>query len=70
MRAQLRQEKELNHTLLKENTKEIQFVHFESEYKSDNLIINPEALILIKAADNYIEVFYDSEGMVKNQLIR
>lgn len=70
LRAQLRQEKALNQSLMKEKTKEVAFVHFESEYKSDNLIINPETIVLIKAADNYIEVFYESEGIVKNQLIR
>lgn len=70
LRAQLRQEKALNQSLMKEKTNEVQFIHFESEYKSDNLIINPETIILIKAADNYIEVFYESEGIVKNQLIR
>jgi len=70
LRAQLRQEKALNQSLMKEKKQDIQFVHFESEYKNDNLIVNPESIVLIKAADNYIEVFFESEGDIKNQLIR
>jgi uncharacterized membrane protein len=70
LRAQLRQEKALNTQLKEKKEDHITFVHFESEYKNDNLIINPETLFLIKSADNYIEVFYESEGEVKNKMIR
>lgn len=70
LRAQLRQEKALNAQLKEKKENPISFVHFESEYKNDNLIINPETLFLIKSADNYIEVFYESEGEVKNKMIR
>jgi DNA-binding LytR/AlgR family response regulator len=45
-------------------------IHFESEYKKDKLSILPDSLILIKAADNYIEVFYHSKEGIKSQLIR
>ncbi len=70
LRAQLRQERAINSSLKKDIESETTFVHFESEYKNDNLIINPETIFLIKAADNYIEVFYESEGELKNKLIR
>jgi hypothetical protein len=70
LRAQLRQEKALNAQLQEKKENHITFVHFESEYKNDNLIINPETLFLIKSADNYIEVFYESEGEMKNKMIR
>ncbi|MBP1672192.1 MAG: ypdB 3 [Bacteroidetes bacterium] len=70
LRAQLRQEKSLNAQLREKKENHITFVHFESEYKNDNLIINPETLFLIKSADNYIEVFYESEGEMKNKMIR
>lgn len=45
-------------------------IHFESDYKKDKLSILPDSLILIKAADNYINVFYHSKEGIKNQLIR
>ncbi|PKP28440.1 MAG: hypothetical protein CVU02_00925 [Bacteroidetes bacterium HGW-Bacteroidetes-19] len=70
LRAQLRQEKAINQSLIEANKSDGQFVHFESEYKNDNLIIKPETIYLIKSADNYIEVFYESEGELKNKMIR
>ncbi len=45
-------------------------IHFDSDYKKDKLSILPDSLLLIKAADNYINVFYRSKEGVKNQLIR
>ena len=70
LRALLRQERAVNQSLMEANKPEDKFIHFESEYKNDNLIIKPETIILIKAADNYIEVFYESEGELKNKMIR
>lgn len=70
LRAQLRQEKAINQALIENQKQDDKFIHFESEYKNDNLIIKPETIFLIKAADNYIEVFYESEGELKNRMIR
>lgn len=70
LRAQVRQEKAINQSLMEAKKTEDKFIHFESEYKNDNLIIKPETIFLIKAADNYIEVFYESEGELKNRMIR
>lgn len=70
LRAQVRQEKAINQSLMESKKTEDKFIHFESEYKNDNLIIKPETIFLIKAADNYIEVFYESEGELKNRMIR
>jgi hypothetical protein len=70
LRALLRQERAINQSLMEASKPEDKFINFESEYKNDNLIIKPETIILIKAADNYIEVFYESEGEIKNRMIR
>ncbi len=70
LRAQVRHEKALNKTLIESQKVEEKFVQFESDYKNDCLIIKPDALILIKSADNYIDVYYHSEGEVKNRMIR
>lgn len=45
-------------------------LYFESDYKKDNLVVKANSIILIKSADNYIEVYYESEGIIKNQMIR
>ncbi len=50
--------------------KQEKVIHFESDYKNDELIIKPSSLIMIMAADNYIEVYYENKGKVKNQMIR
>lgn len=70
LRAQLRQEKAINQSLMMEQKKEKKFIHFESEYKNDHLILDPESILAIKAADNYIDVYYESEEEIKNQMIR
>ena len=38
--------------------------------EKDNLSISPDSLIVIKSADNYIEIYYKSEDVVKKHLIR
>jgi hypothetical protein len=56
---------------LKENRNEAEkLVHFDSEYQKDKLSIKVKFLILIRSADNYIEVFWKDGNVVKSQLIR
>lgn len=56
---------------LKENKNiEERLVHFESDYVKDNLSIKVSLLILIRAANNYIEVFWKEAKGVKSQMIR
>ena len=45
-------------------------MHFESDYVKDNLSIKVSLLILIRAANNYIEVFWKEGERVKSQMIR
>ncbi|HRS53615.1 MAG TPA: LytTR family DNA-binding domain-containing protein [Bacteroidales bacterium] len=70
LKKHLKEAKYINQKLIDKKRKEDKLVHFESDYKKDNLIIRADSIILIKAADNYVEVFYESEGIVKKQLIR
>lgn len=70
LRAQLRNEREINKKLSQISETGTSFVHFESEYKSDNFIVKPEAIVLIRAADNYIEVYYQTESEIKSRMIR
>ena len=43
---------------------------FESENENQKLLIKPEHLLYLKSEDNYVEIFYLSDGKVKNSLIR
>ncbi len=70
LRSNLKSAQELNKKLTNIKQKKKRLIHFESDYKKDNISISPELLILIKSADNYIEIYYKSEDTVKMQLIR
>lgn len=70
LKAHLRSAQQLNKKLIDSKQKKERFINFESDYKKDNLIIKSDSLILIKSADNYIEVYYESDGIVKKQMIR
>jgi LytTr DNA-binding domain len=69
-RSHLKSAQELNKKLMDSKIKKEKLVHFESDYKKDKLSILPSSLILIKSADNYIEIYFESEGGIKNQMIR
>jgi DNA-binding LytR/AlgR family response regulator len=45
-------------------------IEFESEIKSEYFKLFPEQIILIKSANNYIEVIYKKEDKVGKRLIR
>jgi len=70
LRSHLKSAQLMNQKLIENKQLKDELVTFESEYKNDNLIIKADSLIFIKSADNYIEVFFESQGIVKNQLIR
>jgi hypothetical protein len=53
---------------VKEDLNEI--ILFQSEYKNDSLSINPDCLLFIKSADNYIDVYYILNNLVVHKLIR
>lgn len=70
LRSHLNSAQALNKKLLENRQIKDRFITFESQYKNDNLIIKADLLLFIKSADNYIEVFFESQGVVKNQLVR
>lgn len=43
---------------------------FYSETKNDKLELLPEYLMLIKSADNYVEIIYKEEDVIKQKLMR
>jgi hypothetical protein len=70
LKAHLKSAQQLNEKLIESKQQKEKFINFESDYKKDKLIIKLDSLILIKSADNYIEVYYESDGLVKKQMIR
>ena len=70
LRSHLRSAQAMNKKLLENKQMKDKFITFESQYKNDSLIIKANALIFIRSADNYIEVFFESNGVIKNQMIR
>lgn len=70
LRSHLKSAQQLNKKLMEGKLQKGKLIHFESDYKKDNLSISPDALLLIKSADNYIEIYYQSEGILKKHLIR
>lgn len=70
LRSHLKSAQQLNEKLTESKEQKVKLIHFISDYKKDNLSILPNSLLVIKSADNYIEIYYKSEGMIKKQMIR
>jgi hypothetical protein len=70
LRHNLKSAESINKKLQENKHIEERLVHFESDYVKDNLSIKVSLLILIRAANNYIEVFWKEGKSVKNQMIR
>ncbi len=70
LRLHLVSAQQLNKKLLENKQQNNNLIHFESDYKNDTLVIKADLLIVIRSSDNYIEVFYKNEGLVKKQIIR
>jgi hypothetical protein len=70
LRSYVKISKGINKKLKENRFIEEKLVHFESDYVNDNLSIKVNLLILIRAANNYIEVFWKEKEEVKSQMIR
>lgn len=70
LRHNLKSAESINKKLQENKNIEERLVHFESDYVKDNLSIKVSLLLLIRAANNYIEVFWKEGKNVKSQMIR
>lgn len=61
---------DLNEKLKSNKEESEKLVHFDSEYQKDKLSIKARFLLLIRSADNYIEIFWQEGNVVNKQLIR
>ncbi|RLD56315.1 MAG: hypothetical protein DRJ01_15415 [Bacteroidetes bacterium] len=70
LRSHLISAQQLNKQLLEKKQHQKNLIHFVSDYKNDTLTIKADLLIAIKSSDNYIEVYYKNNEIVKKQIIR
>ena len=70
LRSYLKLSEGINKKLKEKKSIEEKLVHFESDYVKDNLSIKVNLLLFIRAANNYIEVFWKEGEEIKNQMIR
>ena len=70
LRSYLKVAEDINKKLKENKSINERLVHFKSDYAKDNLSIRVSLLLLIRAANNYIEVFWKEGEKYKNQMIR
>lgn len=70
LRYNLRLAEGINKKLQENKSIEEKLVHFQSDYVKDNLSIKVSLLLTIRAANNYIEVFWKEDAHIKSQMIR
>jgi len=70
LRTNLKLAERINKKLEDNKSIDNKLVHFKSEYAKDNLSIKVNLLMLIRAANNYIEVFWVEGENIRNQMIR
>ncbi len=61
---------ELNRKLKEHKQVGERIIHFTSDYQKDSLAIKASSLLLIRSANNYIEVFWKEGNIVRNQMVR
>ena len=70
LRSYLELAEGINRKLEENKSIEEKLVHFKSDYVKDNLSIKVSLLLFIRAANNYIEVFWKEGDRPKSQMIR
>jgi len=70
LRTHMRRAEELNRQLKDHKQSMEKIIHFKSEYQKDSLAINVNSLMVIRSADNYIEVFWKDIDKIRSQMVR
>jgi len=70
LRSYLKLANGINKKLKDNKSIQDQLIHFKSDYTKDSLSIKVSLLLFIRAANNYIEVFWKEGELVKSQMIR
>jgi hypothetical protein len=70
LRSHLKFADELNKKLKDNKFINEKIINFNSDYQKDSLAVKVSLLLLIRSANNYIEVFWKEGKVVKNQMVR
>ena len=70
LRSHLKLADELNKKLKEHKQGQEKVIHFVSDYQKDSLAIKVSTLLIIRSADNYIEIFWKEGELIRNQMVR
>lgn len=70
LRSHLKLADELSRKLRETKSIQEKIIYFSSDYQKDSLAIKISLLVLIRSANNYIEVFWKEGEKIKNQMVR
>jgi DNA-binding LytR/AlgR family response regulator len=70
LRLYLKTANEMNVKLKEHKSIHNKLAHFVSDYQKDNLSIRVSLILFIRSANNYIEVFWKEDNVVKSQMVR
>jgi len=70
LRHFVRRNLKLEHDLAKAKQKVLDPIVLQSDSKNDSIQLNPDDIMLIRSADNYVEVFYRRDEKTERKLLR
>lgn len=70
LRTHLTSAEALNRILSESKVQDEKLVTFNSDYKNDNLSLKVSSLLLIRSANNYIELFFRENNTIKSKMVR
>jgi hypothetical protein len=70
LRSRLKFANDINKKLQDHKSIQDKIIYFNSDYQKDSLAIKINALLVIRSANNYIEVFWKEGELIKNQMVR
>ncbi len=70
LRSHVKLADELSKKLKENKSVQERMIYFNSDYQKDSLAIKVSALLVIRSANNYIEVFWKENEFTKSQMVR
>ena len=70
LRTHVKRADDLNRQLKDHKQNQEKVINFKSDYQKDSLALKVNTLLVIRSADNYIEVFWKEGDAIKNQMVR
>jgi DNA-binding LytR/AlgR family response regulator len=70
LRHFVRRNLKLEHDLTNAKEKQIDPIVFQSDSQSDKIELMPDETLLIRSADNYVEIFFKTNDKVERKLLR